>query len=46
VQKPSEERSDFSNDNIHKEFEQVLDHFPNYRMKMLLGGRKFSKRQL
>ena len=34
---PSEEKSDESKDSFCEELEQVFDHFPKYRMKILLG---------
>jgi hypothetical protein len=37
VHAPSEEKSDDSKYIIYKELEQVLDHFPNYRIAILLG---------
>jgi len=37
VRAPSEEKSDKSKDSFYKELEQVFDHFPKYRMKILLG---------
>jgi hypothetical protein len=33
----SEDKSDDSKDSFHEELEQVLDHFPRYHMKILLG---------
>jgi hypothetical protein len=33
---PSEERSDDSKGSFYDEFEQVFDHIPEYRMKILL----------
>jgi len=33
----SEEKSDESKDSFYEELEQVFDHFPKHRMKMLLG---------
>jgi hypothetical protein len=32
---PTEEKSDNSEHNFYEELEQVLDHFPKYRMKIL-----------
>jgi hypothetical protein len=51
---PTEEKNDDSKDSFYEELEQVLDHFPKYLMKILLGdfhaelGREriFSNRQL
>ena len=37
VHAPSEEKSDSSKDSFYEELEQVLDHFPKYDMKILLG---------
>jgi hypothetical protein len=37
VHAPSEEKSDNSKDSSYMELEQVLDHFPKYTMKILLG---------
>ena len=37
VHAPSEEKSDESKDSFYEELEQVLDHFPKYHMKILLG---------
>jgi len=37
VHAPSEEKSEESKDSFYEELEQVLDHFPKYHMKMLLG---------
>jgi len=37
VHAPSEEKSDESQYSFYGELEQVFDHFPKYRMKMLLG---------
>ena len=37
VHAPSEDKSDDSKDSFYEEFEQVLDHFPRYHMKILLG---------
>jgi len=34
---PSEKKSDDSKDSCCNELEQVSDHFPKYRMKILLG---------
>jgi endonuclease/exonuclease/phosphatase family metal-dependent hydrolase len=34
---PTEEKSDYSKDSFYEELEQVFDHFPKYRMKILLG---------
>jgi hypothetical protein len=34
---PTEEKSDDSMDSFYEELEQVLDHFPKYLMKILLG---------
>jgi len=34
---PSEEKCDDSKDNFQEELEQVFDHFPKYRMKILIG---------
>ena len=54
VHETSEDKSDYSKDSFYEELEQVFDHFPRYRMKILLGdfnekaGREriFSNRQL
>ena len=53
VHAPSEEKSEESKDSFYEELEQVLDHFPKYHMKMLLGDfnakwgeRIFSSQQL
>ena len=32
---PSEEKSYYSKDSFYEELEQVLEHFPKYRMKMI-----------
>ena len=37
VRAPSEEKSDDSKDSFYEELEQVLDHFPKYRINILLG---------
>jgi len=37
VHAPSEEKSDDSKDSFYEELEQVFDHFPKYRTKILLG---------
>jgi hypothetical protein len=37
VHVPSEEKGDDSNDSFYEELKQVLDHFPKYYMKILLG---------
>jgi hypothetical protein len=37
VHAPSEEKSDDKKDSIYEELEQVLDHFPEYHKKILLG---------
>ena len=37
VHAPSEDKSDDSKDSFYEELEQVFDHFPRYRMKILLG---------
>jgi hypothetical protein len=37
VHAPSEEKSDDSKHSFYMELEQVLDHFPKYTMKVLLG---------
>ena len=37
VHVPSEEKSDESKDSFYEELEQVFDHFPKYRTKVLLG---------
>ena len=37
VHVPSEEKGDDSKDSFYEESEQVLDHFPKYHMKILLG---------
>jgi len=37
VHAPSEEKSDESKVSVYEELEQVFDHFPKYRMEMLLG---------
>ena len=49
---PSEEKSDKSKASFYEELEQVFDHLPKYRMKILLGdfnakvgGRIFSNQQ-
>ena len=34
---PSEDKNDDSKDSFYEELEQVFDHFPRYRMKILLG---------
>jgi len=34
---PSEEKSDDSKDSFYEELEQVVDHFPKYHMKIVLG---------
>ena len=34
---PSEDKSDDSKDSFYKELDRVLDHFPKYHMKILLG---------
>jgi hypothetical protein len=38
VHAPSEEKSDDSKDSLYEELEQVLDHFPKCRIKILLGN--------
>ena len=37
VHAPSEEKSDESKDSFYEESEQVVDYFPKYNIKMLLG---------
>jgi hypothetical protein len=37
VHAPSEEKSDDSKDNVYEELDRVLDHFPKYHTKILLG---------
>jgi len=37
VHAPSEEKSEVSKDSFYEELEHVLDHFPKYNMKILLG---------
>ena len=37
VHAPSEKKSDDSTDSVCEELEQVLNHFPKYHMKNLLG---------
>ena len=37
VHAPSEEKSDDSKDSFYEELEQVVNHFPKYHMKILLG---------
>jgi len=37
VHAPSEEKSDDSKDGFYEELEQVLNHFPKYHTKILLG---------
>jgi len=37
VHPPSEEKSDDSKDSRYEELEQEIDHFPKYKMKILLG---------
>jgi hypothetical protein len=37
VHAPSEEKSEESKDSFYEELEQVLDHFPKYHTKILLG---------
>ena len=37
VHASSEEKSDSSKDSFYAELEQVLDHFPKYRIKIILG---------
>ena len=37
VHAPSKEKSEELKDNFYEELEEVFDHFPKYRMKMLLG---------
>jgi hypothetical protein len=37
VHAPREEKSDDSKDSFYEELGQVFDHFPKYRMKILLG---------
>jgi exonuclease III len=37
VHAPTEEKSDDSKDSFYEELEQVIDHFPKYNMKILLG---------
>ena len=37
VHAPSEEKCDYSKDRFYEELEQVLNHFPKYNMKILLG---------
>ena len=34
---PSEEKSDDSKDSFYEELEHVLDYFPKYNIKILLG---------
>ena len=53
VHAPSEEKSEESKESFCEELEQVFDHFPKYRMKILLGDfnakvgeRLFSNQQL
>jgi len=52
VHTPSEEKSDDSINSFYKELEHVLNHLPNFHMKILLGdlmqkwGELFSNRQL
>ena len=36
VHAPSEEKSDSSKDSFYEELEQDFDHFPKYRVKILL----------
>ena len=37
VHAPSEEKSDDSKDSFYEELEQVFDHLPKYRIRILLG---------
>jgi len=37
VHTPSEEKDDDSHDSFYEELKEVLDHFPKYYMKILLG---------
>jgi len=37
VHAPSKEKSDESKDSFYEDLEQVFDHFPKYRMKILIG---------
>ena len=53
VHAPSENKSDDSKDSFYEELGQVIDHFPRYHMKILLGDfnakwgeRIFPSRQL
>jgi hypothetical protein len=48
VHAPSDEKGDDSTDSFYEELEQILDHFPKYYMKILLGdlNEKFSNQQL
>jgi hypothetical protein len=36
VHAPSDEKSDYSEESLYEELGQVFDHFPKYRMKILL----------
>ena len=38
VHAPSEDKSDSSKDSFYEELEQVFDHFPKCRMKIILGN--------
>jgi exonuclease III len=37
VRAPNEEKCDYSKDRFYEEMRQAFDHFPKYRMKILLG---------
>jgi hypothetical protein len=37
VHTPTEEKGDDSKDSVYEELEEVVDHFPKYHMKILLG---------
>jgi hypothetical protein len=37
VHAPTEEKSDDSKDSFYEELEHIFNHFPKYRMKILLG---------
>jgi exonuclease III len=53
VHVPSGKKSDNSKDSFHEELQQVVNHFPKYPMKIMLGdfnaevgGENISNRQL
>ena len=37
AQAPTEDKDDLINDSFYEELQQTFDHFPRYRMKILLG---------